>query len=293
MTAEKQEKQTAASLMRQLGAELEDFRDSPEQIASFLRWNNTFHDYSITNRFYIFLQMPTATQVASYKKWESLDRQVVKGSKSITIFAPNKFVKKPKPGEAEEDAKEETVVAFRKVPVFDISQTEGEPIDLLPKIHNTEALAQLASEITETLESLNVRIERFVSSPESLSGYQPHERLVSINSVHPKSVQDVSVIRAMALYHLRENLKTVFNEPLNAHEESWIANAATWALLERRGVNATEYTATLLHTYNGERKLKELLITTDKVVTFLDALDEGIPAEWATAVIQDTDSSVA
>lgn len=285
-----EEKQTAASLMKELGAQLEEFRESPEQIAAWLRWNNNFHDYSPTNRMYIWLQLPGATKVASFKKWQSLDRQVVKGSKSIVIFAPNTFAKKKK-DEEDENEKPDMVFSFRKVPVFDISQTEGEPIDLTPGVKNTPTLEQLAEEMREKFAELGVTIEKFTSDPETLSGYR--NRLVSLNSIHSDSVQSVSLVRAMALYHLNENLKDSFSEPMTAYENSWIANAATWALLERRGIDAGEYTATLLTRSVSEHKFKELLTATDKVVTFLDALDAGIPAEWATAIIADNGSAVA
>ena len=290
MSAEKQEKQSAVSLMKELGARLEDFREDPEQIAAWLRWNNNFTDYSAVNRMYIYAQLPEATQVASYKKWESLGRNVIKGSKSIKIFAPNTFKKRKKDEDEEEDNKKDMVFSFRSIPVFDISQTEGESIDLLPKVQKNSTLDQLAEEVAERLKTLGVSIERYTSSPTMLSGYSNFS--VTLNSVHSKEIQNIGIIRSIALYHLNENLKSVFKTELDYAEKSWVANAATWALLERRKIDANEHIGTLLSGYTGERTFKELLTATDQVVTFLDALDEGIPAEWAASIVTNN-SSVA
>ena len=47
-----------------------------------------FHDYSFTNTVSIFMQRPDAVQVAGYRTWQSLGRQVRKGEQGIQILAP-------------------------------------------------------------------------------------------------------------------------------------------------------------------------------------------------------------
>ena len=47
-----------------------------------------FHHYSFNNTVAIFLQRPDATQVAGYRTWQSLGRQVRKGEQGIQILAP-------------------------------------------------------------------------------------------------------------------------------------------------------------------------------------------------------------
>jgi len=88
------------------------------------------------------MQYPDATYVAGYKQWKKkFNRHVKKGEKGIAILAPfqyNKKVKKKEKvkndsGEIIEKEVEETKkkTYFKPVYVFDISQTEGEPV---PKI---------------------------------------------------------------------------------------------------------------------------------------------------------------
>jgi antirestriction protein ArdC len=84
----------------------------------------TFHRYSMGNTMLIALQRPDATQVAGFKAWQQLGRQVRKGERSIRIMAPMSVKERDEQGEETG----ERVVFFRAVPVFDVSQTDGEPL---------------------------------------------------------------------------------------------------------------------------------------------------------------------
>jgi N-terminal domain of anti-restriction factor ArdC len=90
----------------------------------YLESRSRFHDYSFGNVMLIGLQRPGATQVAGYKAWQSMGRQVRKGERGISILAP--MVRKvDRDDETESDR---VVTGFRVVSVFDVSQTDGEPI---------------------------------------------------------------------------------------------------------------------------------------------------------------------
>jgi antirestriction protein ArdC len=94
------------------------------------RWAETratFHDYSMGNCMLIAMQRPDATQVAGFKTWQQLGRQVRKGERSIRIMAP--MVVKDR----QSDDDDATRVLFRAVPVFDIAQTDGEPLPEPPR----------------------------------------------------------------------------------------------------------------------------------------------------------------
>lgn len=82
-----------------------------------------FHRYSANNCMLIAMQRPDATRVAGFRKWQELGRQVRKGEKSIRILAPHTFkVEDQDTGDVAER------VYFRAVPVFDVAQTDGEPL---------------------------------------------------------------------------------------------------------------------------------------------------------------------
>ena len=90
----------------------------------YLKTAAKFHRYSARNVMLITMQMPEATQVAAYNKWKELGRQVRKGEKGIQILAP--IVKKlPDPDSGVPTSR---IVGFRRAHVFDIGQTEGNPL---------------------------------------------------------------------------------------------------------------------------------------------------------------------
>ena len=54
----------------------------------YLEAMSRFHTYSANNVMLIHTQRPEASRVASYRTWQALGRQVVKGEKGITIIRP-------------------------------------------------------------------------------------------------------------------------------------------------------------------------------------------------------------
>jgi antirestriction protein ArdC len=94
-----------------------------ERLVAFLDMLGKFHRYSFGNVMLIVSQRPDATQVAGYRAWQKLGRQVRKGEKSITIIAPMLLKK-----DAESGSEPEKVLRFRAASVFDVSQTDGDEL---------------------------------------------------------------------------------------------------------------------------------------------------------------------
>lgn len=102
---------------------------SSDDFKKYLTQMSNFHNYSFDNICMILSQNPKATRVAGFKTWkEKFNRQVQKGSKAIYIKAPitKKLTEEEKSKLGTKD--DYSVVGFRLVPVFDISNTEGDPI---------------------------------------------------------------------------------------------------------------------------------------------------------------------
>ena len=64
------------------------------------------------------------SRVAGYRTWRKMGRQVRRGERGLAILAPVTCKIEPSDGEEEE----RRVVGFRVVHVFDLSQTDGEPL---------------------------------------------------------------------------------------------------------------------------------------------------------------------
>jgi hypothetical protein len=89
---------------------------------------NRFHDYSITNMM-LFLMQGIREPVASYSRWKSLGRYVVKGAKAKEVIVPV-LVNEPAPEDETLEEKRERVaklIGFKVVrAVFGLSDTDGE-----------------------------------------------------------------------------------------------------------------------------------------------------------------------
>jgi len=151
--------------------ELVDDIDEAQASAEFQEWldvQSRFHDYSHRNTLLIKRQCPEASRVAGYNMWRNeFDRHVQEGEQAIWIWAP--IITKQCP-ECEnspsyhEDSKceydetppeewSEGLVGFKPAPVFDVSQTEGEP---LPELE-TEATGD-AEDLVPALEGAAAEI---------------------------------------------------------------------------------------------------------------------------------------
>jgi hypothetical protein len=95
-----------------------------EQLTALLKTMARFHQYSWHNVYLIASQCPTATRVAGFHAWRSLGRYVRKGEKGIAILAP---LLAHRDREVESD-QSRVIVGFRAAYVFDIEQTDGDPL---------------------------------------------------------------------------------------------------------------------------------------------------------------------
>jgi hypothetical protein len=91
------------------------------------------HGYSLNNTLLILIQCPEATMVASGKFWKEQNRYITSGTGSaLRIFAP--LFRRPTSDEiaAGRDPESKVLYSFKLVPVFDVSQTDGEPLPSKP-----------------------------------------------------------------------------------------------------------------------------------------------------------------
>ena len=70
------------SIMQSLESGVEELFTSV-RYQEFLKTMAKFHNYSFNNTMLIAMQRPDATLVTSYKNWQSMGRQVMKGEKEL------------------------------------------------------------------------------------------------------------------------------------------------------------------------------------------------------------------
>ena len=151
---------------------------------AWLAMNARLHNYSFNNTLLITSQCPDASMVAGFSAWKAMGRSVTKGEKGIAILAPivargrtdaaSAGSSAQSSGQAsstttpaassspldraaggDNDARRTGVVGFRVTYVWDISQTNGDPVPERPEVpllRGTapeglwEGLAQIATE---------------------------------------------------------------------------------------------------------------------------------------------------
>lgn len=124
-TAE-EKKEQVEELLQQLEQGVLNFEYDPEKFKAMLQMQALMYDYSFNNIMLILQQCPQAQYVASFSRWKQLNRSVRKGEKAIRVLAP-RFKKEKDEITGEEENK---LIGFIGTPVFDVSQTEGEPLPI-------------------------------------------------------------------------------------------------------------------------------------------------------------------
>ena len=151
--------------------------------AAMLKAAARFHAYSLNNLMLIAMQAPDATQVAGFNTWKALGRQVRKGEKGIAILAPCAYRAKNSndPSTANTDATKTNapepapntttpdstgkaprqVRGFRCAYVFDLAQTDGDPLpDVRPQLLTGQAPARLWDDLVNQVTAHGYTVER-------------------------------------------------------------------------------------------------------------------------------------
>jgi hypothetical protein len=125
-----------------------------EAMLKYLDMAARFHHYSFCNVWLILMTKPDATTVGGFKKWLSLGRCVCKGEHGIPILAPifNKIID-------EQGKEQDKLVGFKVVYVFDISQTDGEPLPEPPDWKSPEKNDELQEHLIRFAERKGIRVQ--------------------------------------------------------------------------------------------------------------------------------------
>lgn len=138
---------------------------------AWLEFASRMPAYSLNNQLLIVAQRPTASAVASYTAWKALGRQVHRGESGIRILAPNsrraqgERAAQQDMATTSDDVRETSrriVTGFRVVAVFDVSQTDGDPLPepQRPALLHGEAPAGLWDALSRQVEEAGFAISR-------------------------------------------------------------------------------------------------------------------------------------
>ena len=242
-----QRDERVSSLLQQLEAGVEVIQTS-EDFQRYLRTAATFHQYSPNNVLLILSQRPDATRVAGYRAWQSLGRQVKKGEKAISIFAPRPYRVTTEDAQGEEQTREG--LTFRSIPVFDISQTEGDPIPTMeaPVLTGDEgaqtyvALVAFATRQGLTVTSHDPKTDGDDTQSTYNGYYSPARKLIFVKQAAP--AQMVKTLAHELAHHLDPELQAV-----SRAECETVAEATAFVVAAHQGIDTGSYSFPYIATW--------------------------------------------
>ena len=172
--------------------------------SAWIRWASRFHQYSFINQCLIFSQCPTASQVAGFNAWLKVGRAVRKGEKAIRIFAPMICTRRDENAEGER----ETFIRYRLVSVFDLAQTDGDPIPAHPghgelTDDNPAVIAQYDT-LKAALIAKGISVTDAPAHPTIGGRYHPGNRSITVNDT-PNAAKRLRVLLHEAAHALADH----------------------------------------------------------------------------------------
>ncbi len=192
----------------------------------YLDTQSKFHSYSFGNAVLIGLQKPDATRVAGFNKWKELGRQVRKGEHGASILAPIIRTQKDENGDKDKDRK--YVAGFTSATVFDISQTDGEPLpEIAPLLTGVAPEGQFQG-LSEVASGFGFRVERRELTGGTNGYCSPSERLIVVESRND-GVQQVKTLAhelGHALLHDEDNDLPREHKEIEAESVAYVVSQA-------------------------------------------------------------------
>lgn len=282
-----------AQLVAQAEQQILKLTDS-DQFKKYLNTLAKFHRYSARNIDLIYAQNPQATQVAGFKQWQTaFNRTVNRGEKAIRIAAP--IIKKLTPAEKKrlDTTDERAIVGYRYLPVFDVSQTSGEPV-LSAKDFVKENLADhqnVTSLYNAFKDYLNQQTDLKVSEAplETLNGakgyFQPSTNEIVIGGDEPDNALKLKTLYHEYAHSQLHGLKSAFKDRPRAYQETQ-AEAVAYVAMQNIGVDTGNYSLGYVATWAKDKAvihsaLSEIQQVSNKVIELSDGLTKQLGLQEA------------
>lgn len=303
-------------------AELENGLQELMTSEKYLDFLNTMAErprYSFNNTVLVYLQKPDATFLAGYGKFrETYGHQVIQGEKGIKIFAP--IIRKKKnnliEGEIEkskdnkEEKEEETIVGFRMVKIFDISQTkpimekteEGNEIPCKRAQKLIDSLSYLKmvnlwaedEEFQEELlaaakDMIDISVKEKELSPD-LGGYfrfQDKDNLhIVLNNKFGITSRFTTLLHEWTHYHLHNPFKKEtewITEKLKKQDKEIQAESVAYIVAKHFGIDSSPESFKYVASWSKEKDIKDLKTSMEIIqktaATFIELIETRLETE--------------
>ncbi|GAA6298003.1 MULTISPECIES: LPD25 domain-containing protein [Lachnospiraceae] len=243
---------------------------SSGQYADYLKTMSKFYGYSASNTLLIYMQRPDASHVAGFNDWKNnFKRHVKRGEHGIKILAPCPYKQKVEREQTGPDGRAVTVTeevtraAFKPVTVFDVSQTEGEP---LPSLGVNELTGDVEHypDFFEALKQVSpfpVGFEAITSGAKGYCNYE--EQRIAINEGMAE-VQNVKtaiheITHATLHNYYAEKEKEVPPEQRKDQRTREVeAESVAYTVCQHYGIETSDYSFGYIAGWSSDKQTKEL-----------------------------------
>ena len=269
-----------------------------ERYKAYLTSMSKFHNYSFNNT--LLIAMQGGQLVAGYTTWKKeFNRNVKKDEKAIKILAPAPFKAKKeipkldgqgrpvigKDGKPVTETKEIQVPAFKIVSVFDVSQTEGEPLPSLGVEELTGGVERYQDFFKALEQTAPVPIA-FENIPGGAHGYYHlTEKRIAIQEGMSELQTLKTAIHEIAHSKLHaidpEDTPTEQANRADSHTREVQAESVAYTVCQHYGLDTSDYSFGYVAGWSSGREVKELKASLETIRAAANELISEIDGHFA------------
>ena len=253
-----------------------------EQYQMYLQTMATFHNYSFNNTLLIAMQRPDATLLAGYQTWKKkFHRHVKRGEKGIKIIAPVPVKEKRQvekideetqeivigiDGQPETETVERILPRFRVTTVFDVSQTEGEPLPTL-EVNELVGDVLIYEDFMKGLEEISPVPFLFQKIDNGAKGYYSNaEKLIVIQTGMSQAQTMKTAVHEMthAILHDRDVMEEngITKDRMTKEVES---ESVAYVVCNHFGLDTSDYSFNYVAGWSSDKEMPELRSSMDTI----------------------------
>lgn len=274
-------------LLELLSAGVEATKAEPGMRA-YLTLLANLHDYSPQNCLLIAFQKPDATMVNAYARWKRLGRHVKRGERGLKIFYPRLLHVERHDPDTDQTETVASLQGFGIGNVWDVSQTDGDPLPPRPTIAHelgSDGAAALANRrLSAWLIDEGVLVESKDVPGQALAYYNGHHspngqivirRQPFIDRSGVLVDDPLSIGKTRALVHEAGHHIANHRGRIDRKDAEHVADGATYVAMRQLGIDVGELSFPYLALWGAnDARLRDNVVEIGRVSRILSEIAE-------------------
>jgi hypothetical protein len=252
-----------------------------ENWVQYLRFQSNFHRYSFHNQILIWAQCPNATYCAGFQQWRKMNRHVCKGERGLAILAP--LIRKTDSDEClentgqqqsdgENGTQKKVLFGYRTVYVWDVSQTDGEPLPMVSMPEVVQGDTELYARLQDVCPFPVIE----VSLGDGIRGSFNHqEQRIRVADDMPEAQKAKTLVHEWA-HGLLHSLSTRRPDKETRELE---AESTAYVVCHALGLDTSSYSFSYITGWSGKEAIETLKLCGSRIQKAADAILSALEAE--------------